>query len=100
MHPLRTPRGRALLVFISTAALAYAVLVLMRSDRLPISQRMWALQAFYPAYIVRGLLSGSEMGFGDARDTGILVVVTAGMCTAITSIADAAARRLAARGAS
>ena len=100
MHLLRTARGRALLVFISIAALAYVVIVLMKSDRLPISQRVWALHVFYPAYLVRGLLSGSEMGFGDLRDTGILVVVTAGMFTALASIADAAGRRLAARRAS
>lgn len=95
---MRKPRDRAAVAFVLSAVLAYLLLTYLRSEELTIESRMLALRFLYPGYLLRGLGSGSEMGFGDERDTVLLLGGSAGTVTLIFAIADAVVRKLWHRG--
>jgi hypothetical protein len=89
MRALR--RHAAVLVFLSI--LATTIVELGQHDLLPLSIENWVEAFLAPGVLLRGVASGSELGFQDWRDVALMAVGSAGAFTGIFAILDGVYRR-------
>jgi hypothetical protein len=84
---------RYAVVFILSSVVAATLVELGKQDKLPVAIGTWAIVLLAPGFLLRGLASGSELGFQDWRDVVLMAVGSAGVFTAIFAVLDIAFRR-------
>jgi hypothetical protein len=88
-----SPLRRFAVVFALLALAAALLLLLAERDRLSTTLEIWSIWFLAPGFVLRGLASGSELGFHDWRDVALTTVGTAGTYAVIFALIDRVRRR-------